>query len=207
MIGGPPCAGKSTLARTVGARRGWPVLAKDDYKELVFDRLGARDDAWSRQVSVLAWDLLFREAELLLAAGGCCVLEGNFRAEHGPRLRRLAERATLRLPPPPAGAAPGDARASTVGRPNPVRFVEIRCRAPGEVLLARFRQRVAASERHPGHDDAAVLERIGPTLAAAVVEPLDLGGAVLDYDGAAGLAPAALLAALDAVLDPAATAP
>lgn len=186
VIGGPPCAGKSTLARTVSARRGWPVLAKDDYKELVFDRLGARDDAWSRQVSVLAWDLLFREAELLLAAGASCVLEGNFRVEHGPRLRRIAERV---------------ARAAAGRR---VRFVEVRCRASGDVLLARFRRRVANAERHPGHDDAAALARIAPELSAAAPVALELDGAVLDYDSTAGLAPDALLDALDAVLAPAA---
>lgn len=199
VIGGPPCAGKSTLSRTVSARRGWPVLAKDDYKELVFDRLGAHDDAWSRRVGVLAWDLLFREAELLLGAGASCVLEGNFRAEHGVRLRRIAERAAQRAP---RDASHGESRLPAGGERSRVRFVEIRCRAPGDVLLARFRQRVAAGERHPGHDDAAVLARIGPALAAAEVEPLELGGAVLDYDNSTGLAPDALTAALDAVLAP-----
>lgn len=186
VIGGPPCAGKSTLARTLGARRGWPVLAKDDYKELVFDRLGARDDAWSRQVSVLAWDLLFREAEHLLAAGASCILEGNFGAEHGPPLRRVAERAAA------AGLA-----GSPRGRP--VRFVEIRCRAAGAVLVARFRARIETG-RHPGHDDRAAFARIEPELAAAEVAALDLGGAVLDYDSSAGLAPAAFVAAIDALL-------
>lgn len=198
VIGGPPCAGKSTLSRTVGARRGWPVLAKDDYKELVFDHLGAQDDAWSRQVSVLAWALLFREAELLLAAGASCVLEGNFRAEHGLRLRRIAERVEQRAPRVSAGVS----RAPDGGGASRVRFVEIRCRAPGDVLLARFRQRVSAGERHPGHDDAAVLARIGPTLAAAEVQPLELGGAVLEYDSSTGLAPDALTTALDAMLAP-----
>lgn len=199
VIGGPPCAGKSTLARTVSARRGWPVLAKDDYKELVFDRLGARDDAWSRRVSVLAWDLLFREAEGLLAAGAACVLEGNFRVEHGTRLRRLAERVASAAPHAIDGAA---ARGGAATRR--VRFVEVRCHAPGDVLLARFRRRVANAERHPGHDDAAVLARIAPELAAPEPVALELGGAVLDYCSAGGLAPDALLDALDAVLAPAA---
>jgi predicted kinase len=183
VIGGPPCAGKSTLARIVGAQRGWPVLAKDDYKELVFDRLGARDDEWSRRVSVLAWDLLFREAEALLRAGAACVLEGNFRDEHGPRLRRLAARVQ---------AARGPA-----GR---VRFVEIRCRAPGDVLVARFRARAAAGERHPGHADADALARIAPELDAGAAPRLALGGAELDYDTSTGFAPDAVLAALDALL-------
>ncbi len=199
VIGGLPCAGKSTLSRTVGARRGWPVLAKDDYKELVFDRLGARDDAWSRRVSVLAWDLLFREAELLLAAGASCVLEGNFGVEHGLRLRRIAERVRSATAHEGAAAAADPARSTDAG---PVRFVEIRCRAPGDVLLARYRARVAAGERHPGHDDAAALARIAPVLAAAAPVRLELGGAELDYDSAAGLAPDALLTALDALLAP-----
>jgi predicted kinase len=139
------------------------VLAKDDYKELVFDRLGVRDDAWSRQVGDLAWDLLFREAELLLAAGADVILEGNFRPDHGPRLRRLAERI--------AG-----------GPPPRVRFVEIRCRASGAQLVARFRARAERGGRHPGHDDAAALARIGPALARGESASLELGGAVLDYD-------------------------
>jgi predicted kinase len=189
VVGGPPCAGKSTLARTIEARGGWPVLAKDDCKELVFDRLGARDDAWSRAVGELAWDLLFREAELLLTSGASCVVEGNFRPEHGARLRRIAERAQSAL-------------ALRTPEPTRVRFVEIRCHAAGPVLVERFRARAERGERHPGHADAEALARIAPVLASASIPALELGGAVLDYDTSAGFAPAELLAALDAVLPP-----
>jgi glucokinase len=187
VVGGPPCAGKSTLAHAVAARRGWPVLAKDAYKELVFDRLGARDDDWSRRVGDLAWDLLFREAGHVLAAGGGCILEGNFRPAHGERLRRIAD--GLRVA---AGAAKASAGTG-------VRFVEVRCRAAGDVLQRRFRERAAG--RHPGHDDAAAYARIAGDLAAGELPSLELGGAVLDYDTSDGFAPDDLLAALDAVLD------
>lgn len=185
VIHGPPCAGKSTLARMLAARRGWPVLAKDDYKELVFDRLGVRDDAWSRQVSALAWDLLLREAERLLAGGVDAILEGNFRPDHGMTLRRIAERVQGRV----AGGERG------------VRFVEIRCRAAGAVLVDRFGARAAAGTRHPGHDDAAALARLRDDLAAGAVADLALGAATLDYDTTAGFEPGVLLDALDALLD------
>jgi predicted kinase len=186
VVGGPPCAGKSTLARVLAERYGWPRLAKDDYKELVFDALGARDDAWSRRVSDLAWRLLLREAGHVLAAGAHCVLEGNFRVEHGPRLRAIAERALA-------------ASARAAGGPRDgVRFVEIRCRADGRVLSDRFRER--AGSRHPGHDDAAAYRRIAADLAAGELPSLGLGGAELDYDTTAGFEPAPLLAALDALL-------
>lgn len=184
VIHGPPCSGKSTLARMLSARRGWPVLAKDDYKELVFDRLGARDDEWSRRVSLLAWDLLFREAERLLAGDVPCVLEGNFCAEHATTLSRIGQRVARRI----AGGG--------------VRFVEVRCRAPGDELIRRFEVRAASGVRHAGHDDRAALARIAGDLAAGDVPELKLGGATLDYDTSAGFEPGVLLDALDALLGP-----
>jgi predicted kinase len=174
VISGPPCAGKSTLATTVAARRGWPLLAKDDYKLKVFERLGVGDREWSRRVSALAWDLLLAEARRLLAAGVDCVLEGNFRE---PQRQALA---ALLLPPP--------------------RFVEIRCGARAEVLLSRFRARAADGRRHPGHVDLEALPELERELRAAALPGPALGGPVLAWDTSAGFASDALLAALDAAL-------
>jgi predicted kinase len=186
VIHGPPCSGKSTLAQMLAARRAWPVLAKDDYKELVFDRLGAHDDAWSRRVSLLAWDLLFREAERLLTGGVSCVLEGNLHAEHASTLLRIGQRVAARR-----------------GNRRGVRFVEVRCRAPGQELIRRFEARAASGARHAGHDDRAALKRIAADLAAGDGPELNLGGTTLDYDTSAGFEPGVLLDALDALLGPA----
>lgn len=187
VVTGPPCTGKSTLARAYAARRGWALLAKDDCKERVFDRLGWSDADWSRRVSLLAWDVVFDTAAALARAGVPFVLEGNCRAEHGARLAALA-------------TAP--------------RFVVVRCRGPGDVLLERFRQRATSGTRHPGHVDLEALPRIAAELAAGEGPALTLGGAELDYDTGGGFAVEAMLARIDAAVDaaveaapPAPTAP
>ena len=117
VVSGPPCAGKTGLATVLAARAGWPLLAKDAYKERIFDCLGVGDRDWSRRVSGLAWDLLLDEAARLYAAGVSCVLEGNFRDRELERLAAL--------------------------RPAP-RYVEIRASARADVLLGRYRTRAAA---------------------------------------------------------------
>ena len=50
LITGLPGSGKSTLAASLGSRLDLPVIAKDRFKEILFDTLGSRDMAWSRQV-------------------------------------------------------------------------------------------------------------------------------------------------------------
>jgi predicted kinase len=50
LITGLPGSGKSTLAASLGAHLDLPVIAKDRFKEILFDTLGSRDMAWSRQL-------------------------------------------------------------------------------------------------------------------------------------------------------------
>jgi len=171
VVSGPPCAGKSTLATAIAARTGWPLLAKDDYKERVFERLGARDRDWSRRVSLLAWDLLIAEAGRLLGHGVGCVLEGNLRA---PQRRALA------------GLSPAP------------RFVEVRCAARPELLAARFRAR--AGRRHPGHADLEALPELEREWAAGGDPGPALDGAAFTWDSSAGFDAEAVLDALDAAL-------
>ncbi len=129
VISGPPCSGKSHLARRLAERTGWPCLAKDPFKEALFDSLGTGDATWSARLSRAAFELLFVAADAVLATGQNVLLEGNFRApEHGERLRRLA-----------AGRA---------------RLVEVACQADPGLLASRHAARAARCSRHPGHRDA-----------------------------------------------------
>jgi predicted kinase len=174
VVSGPPCAGKSTLAARLAARAGWPLLAKDAYKERIFDHLGARDRDWSRRVSALAWAELLDEAGRLLAAGVPCVLEGNLRAAQRAALGGFA------LQPPP-------------------QYVEIRCHARPDVLLARYRARALSGTRHPGHVDLEAL----PGLEAELTAPppaAGLGGPLLEWDTSDGFETAALERRLAATL-------
>jgi predicted kinase len=158
IVTGPPCSGKSTLARQLRTALGWPLLAKDDIKESLFDALGWSDRAWSKRLSEASYMLMFSVAAELAAAKRDCVLEGNFRwSENAERFAPLL-------------AAP-QARA-----------IQIVCTAPADVLLTRWRARVAASQRHPGHVDAAVADDIAAELRVHRPAPLPLPGAPLTFD-------------------------
>ncbi|MBS0394785.1 MAG: ATP-binding protein [Proteobacteria bacterium] len=171
VISGPPCTGKSTLATRIARASGWPLLAKDAYKERVFDHLGHADRAWSRRVSALAWDLLLEESARLLGAGASCLVEGNLRE---PQRRRL-------------GAAVAAARATVL---------EVECRAQPERLLERYRARAAGGARHPGHVDLEALAEVEAELREPSAAATALGGATLQWDTSAGFDTAALLPAL-----------
>jgi predicted kinase len=173
VVSGPPCAGKSTLARHLAARYRWPLLAKDDYKERVFRHLGGGDRAWSRRVSLLAWDLLIDAAATLTRHGVDCVLEGNLRAAQAEALRALAP-------------APG--------------FIEVRCVASQDTLLNRYRTRASDGTRHGGHVDLEALPEIARELTASAAAVLGLGGPVLDWDTTAGFDWSGLEPRLDRLL-------
>ncbi|MHB8665517.1 MAG: AAA family ATPase [Acidimicrobiales bacterium] len=59
LITGLPGSGKSTLAAALAVRLELPLIAKDRFKEILFETLGVRDMAWSRQLGVAAVALQF----------------------------------------------------------------------------------------------------------------------------------------------------
>ena len=156
VVSGPPCAGKSTLANRLREELGWPLLAKDSIKELLFDSVGWHDRAWSRKLSEASYAVLFNVAAELLRAGQRCVIEGNF------RWRDTA------------------GRFGSLLRPE-LRVVQICCTAPLAVLSARLHSRIAAGQRHPGHLDAATAQEIEGELAR-FNQPLPIAGPQLVFD-------------------------
>lgn len=158
IVSGPPCAGKTTLARRLAASFALPLMTKDTIKESLFETLGTSDRAWSKRLGGASMELLYLYVESQLAARQPCAVEGNFVAAFGnPAFRRLQERYAF-LP------------------------VQVNCVADPAVLAARFHERSRSGERHPGHQDHLPPD---PRLDLPIpgrLEPLDIGGLVIELD-------------------------
>jgi hypothetical protein len=135
-----------------------PLLSKDLFKETLFDELGWSDRAWSRRLGGTSMALLFQSATALLEAGQSVALESNFFAEWDtPRLRQLAEKVACR-------------------------FVQVVCTASGPTLVERYKRRIVARERHPGHTESEPLEDALSRLLNGHWGALDLEGPVIHVD-------------------------
>jgi predicted kinase len=134
-VTGLPAAGKTTLARELARRYRVPLLAKDSFKEPLFDALGSGDDAHSRRLSDISYELLFNVARELVSAGTDFIVEGNFRrGEHESRMRAFA------------GA----------------RIAQVFCAVDEPTRFARLAARREDSSRHPGHRDADRADSAAP---------------------------------------------
>lgn len=178
IVTGPPGAGKTTIARRLAADLPLPLFAKDDLKELLFDALGWSDREWSRHLGIASIKLLYRLAEIELAAGRSCILESNFRPVYD------------------------DAHVQALQRRYPFRPVQVYCTAEIETLVRRITTRAVSSERHPGHVEQTWLDEFVAGLRAGGFDPLALAGPIhtLDTTNFAAVDYPTLLAAVRASL-------
>ena len=124
LVSGAPGAGKSTLAVPLARALGFSLLSKDVIKETLFDHRGhvaADDVASSRRLGAASMELLWRLAHSCPRV----VLEANFRSHSDyerNQVRRLSERP-----------------------------VEVYCRVPLDLAVARYAERGASTDRHRVH--------------------------------------------------------
>ncbi|HEX2514194.1 MAG TPA: ATP-binding protein [Chloroflexota bacterium] len=156
LVGGPPGCGKTTLARRLGRALGLPVLSKDDFKESLYQTLGAPDRDSSAALGRAAIHLLYSIGARLLESGPGVILEFNF-------YPGLAE----------PELAPLRARA---------RGAQVLCGGDPETIVRRYTARAARGERHPGHHDLEQVHRLRQQLAERFFQPLDLDLPALRVD-------------------------
>lgn len=150
LVSGAPGAGKSTLAAPLARALSFPLLSKDVIKETLFDQLGhidADELVSSRKLGAASMELLWRLADSCPRV----VLEANFRSHseyERAQVRRLSERP-----------------------------VEVYCRVPIDVAVARYAERGASSEHHAVH----VARSLPPRAFEEFQQPVALG-AVIEVD-------------------------
>lgn len=161
IVTGAPATGKTTIARALMRRLGYPLISKDDVKESLADALGAGDRERSRELGAAAYAVMQRLATRMLDERVHVILEANFWRERSePWLRALAQ-----------------------GREASV----IVCSVAPDVRRERFRSRGDAGKRHAVHLDREILQNEWVEDESAF--RVDLGTRTLDVDTTSGPRP------------------
>ena len=92
VLTGMPASGKSTVAAKLADALSLPVLAKDEFKEALFDTIGFSYYAEKRKLDHAANAVLLRAAEAMLRSGQSVILDNNFDGAAAEALNALTER-------------------------------------------------------------------------------------------------------------------
>lgn len=144
LIAGMPASGKTTWGRKLSRELKIPMLSKDDFKEILFDRLGFQNRQEKVRLGQAAMDLLYAAAQPMLSCGLSVILENNFEDESRPGLVQLLEKTSC-----PALTVMFDGNTKAV--------------------YERFCLRDQSPERHRGHVVNTVYPEIGPQTPAAPI--------------------------------------
>ena len=158
LISGAPCTGKTTLGLRLAADLRLPLIYKDGIKELLFDRLGSQEVAFSRQLSLSTYDILYYFIKSQLEAGCSLAVEANFKVGvDSAKFRDLQNRFAVTL-------------------------LQVHCHASQVALLERFKCRGKSPDRHPGHLDHLTYGDIQASLARGDYEALQIEGLCFEVD-------------------------
>lgn len=92
ILAGMPATGKSTVAGALSAAFGYPVLEKDEIKEVLFDTLGFENYPQKRKLDMAATGVLLQVLEAMLKAGTSLIAVNNFDEAETQKVCALIER-------------------------------------------------------------------------------------------------------------------
>ncbi len=92
IIAGMPSAGKTTLARKLSEKFGYPILEKDEMKEMLFDHLGYADRVEKRKLDYASNAILLQTTEKLLQKDVSLIIVNNFRSDAAETVQAMISR-------------------------------------------------------------------------------------------------------------------
>ena len=120
VITGLPAAGKTVLGSQLARALQWPLITKDEYKQILHEHL---PDLSRAQSGPLSFAVMWQVADVILRSGGSLVLESHF-------YRPVSETHILAL-----------------AQAHRARLAQVHCEAPLTELKRRHAARVASGAR------------------------------------------------------------
>lgn len=158
IVSGPPSSGKTTLAKAISKKFNFPLVTKDNLKEILFDTVGWKDREWSKILGRASFVLLHYILDSFMITGQPIIIEGNFKTEFESveifsRLEKYNYSA-----------------------------IQIMCQSDGQILFDRFKKRSESGERHPGHCDTGNYDELKDDLLKGKYQPLNINSPVIIFD-------------------------
>ena len=91
IVAGMPATGKSTIAAGLADVFHYPILEKDNIKEVLFDTIGFENYPQKRRLDIAANGVLLHVLELMLKADTSVIVVNNFDTESAKQLCELME--------------------------------------------------------------------------------------------------------------------
>jgi len=145
LVNGVPASGKSTVARSIAYRFGWPLFSLDAVKEPFFEHIGVGDREYNRKLGRASYAAIF-----------------NVIAECPDDISVVIDAWF--------GFQPAEILVAHLKRAGLDEILEIWCHAAPEEIAARYRRRVEI--RAPGHPGLEYVPELIELAARA--HPLDL---------------------------------
>jgi predicted kinase len=158
IISGPPCTGKTTLAKRIAKEFCLPLISRDDIKEVLFDSLGIKDREWSRKLGTASFGIIYQIINSLLSANISFIVETPLKPEYDEK------------------------RFLNLKKKFGFKTLQIACKTDGKILYDRFKKRSESGQRHPGHCDNKNYDEFRETLLDGEYPPLGIGGEILEVN-------------------------
>ncbi len=126
ILAGMPATGKSTVAAALEREFRYPVLEKDNIKEVLFDTVGFENYPQKRKLDHAANGVLLQMLELMMKAGNSAIVVNNFDSTSTEQLCAMMEKYQPRC-------------------------VTVFLNGDAQVLYERYVERDRLHKRHRGH--------------------------------------------------------